>query len=152
MFFAMDWQLSWEYLVLSLSSLLDARVWVSPSACVTSSQWSWGWFITSRSPNGTIFLKNLLFLSVSLPVPCTFTSWWSKGLTSTTVPVLCHLLGLSPCWFCTLTLCPTSSPGSDFAPTDNLSSHFLLIIIIHLSSGNRITWNCCCCCCCCCCC
>ena len=42
---------------------------------------------------GVIFLKNFLFLNVMRPEPSILMTYWSCSLTSTTTPVMCHLLG-----------------------------------------------------------
>jgi len=60
---------------------------------------------------GVSFLRNLLFLSVSLPDPSTLTTYWSWSLSSTTTPVMSHLDGWLPTWFWTNTLSPTASLG-----------------------------------------
>ena len=53
------------------------------------------------------FFKNLLFLTVSLPDPSTFTTYLSYPLHSTTTPVRSHLVGFEPCWFWMATLSPS---------------------------------------------
>ena len=45
---------------------------------------------------GWNFLKCFLFLRVVLPVPSTFTRFWSYSLHSTTLPVRSHRLGWLP--------------------------------------------------------
>ena len=59
----------------------------------------WGVVVGGDLKIGVKFLRNLLFLSVSLPVPSTPTLYWSWSLVSTTVTVLSQRLGLFPAWF-----------------------------------------------------
>ena len=43
--------------------------------------------------------RNLLFLTVSLPLPSSFTVDLFKSPVSTTMPILFHFSGLFLCWF-----------------------------------------------------
>ena len=65
----------------------------------------------SRLVYGVVERRNLLFLRDSLPDPSIFTSYWSCSFTWMTVPVLSHLRGLLPHWFCTRTVSPAFSLG-----------------------------------------
>ena len=56
-----------------------------------------GWGGAGRG--GVYFLRNFLFLRVTLPDPSTRTTYWSNWRTSTTRPVLSHFLGNCPVWF-----------------------------------------------------
>ena len=50
-----------------------------------------------------------LFLVVKRPEPSVLTPYWWYCRTSTTIPVLSHLVGWRPAWFCILTASPTFS-------------------------------------------
>ena len=60
------------------------------------------------------FRKNFLFLNVHRPELSILIPYWSNCFTSMTVPVLSHLFGCGPVWFCTNTLSPTCSACSRF--------------------------------------
>ena len=61
---------------------------------------------------GMNFLRNFLFLSVTLRDPSIRKAYWLNWRTSIIVPVLSHLSGCGPVWFCTLTWSPTFRGGS----------------------------------------
>ena len=66
---------------------------------------------------GVHFLRNFLFLSVSLLDPNVITLYCLVfGSACTTTPLLSHLLGLLPNWFCSITWSPTSRWGSSLVP------------------------------------
>ena len=69
-------------------------------------------------------LKNLRFLSVTLPLPSTFTEYLSNPLSSRTTPDLSHrLLALpNPLWFWIYTHWPGFSAGWCLVCSDHLSS------------------------------
>ena len=48
---------------------------------------------------GTKLLRKRLLRIVCLPDPSTRMAYWWKSSTSTTTPVLSHLLGRGPVWF-----------------------------------------------------
>ena len=53
-----------------------------------------------------------MFRSVIWPEPSILTTYWSCRRTSTILPVLSHLLGWCPVWFCMRTKSPTARGGS----------------------------------------
>ena len=55
--------------------------------------------------------RNFLFRRLTRPEPSTLTMYWSNWRTSITIPILSHLVGFGPVWFCIRTLSPTSSGG-----------------------------------------
>ena len=65
-----------------------------------------GWLTTSLSSakvlrhTGDIFFKKRRFLSVTLRLPSVTTWYCLFGRTSDTMPVLFHLFGRFPVWFC----------------------------------------------------
>ena len=66
---------------------------------------------------GVHFLRNLLFLSVSLLDPNVITLYCLVfGSACTTTPLLSHLLGLLPNWFCSIMWSPISRWGSSLVP------------------------------------
>ena len=71
---------------------------------------------------GTYCLRNFLFRSVTLPEPSTRITYWSNCRTSTTTPVLSHLRGWGPIWFCTRTWSPTVRGGSRLVCSDQRSA------------------------------
>ena len=81
------------------------------------------------SMTGTNFLRNFLFLKVTLRDPSTLTAYWSNCLTSMTVPVLSHLSGCRPVWFCTLTWSPTFKGGSLFVWRRRRSACFICLCL-----------------------
>ena len=66
----------------------------------------------ARGITGTYFRKNFLFRRVIRPEPSTRTTYWSNWRTSTTIPVLSHLVGWGPVWFWMRTQSPTTKGGS----------------------------------------
>ena len=65
------------------------------------------WPVQETEFNGTIFLRNFLFLTETLPEPSILILYWSYCITSTTVPDLSHFKGWGPCWFWMLTTSDT---------------------------------------------
>ena len=72
-----------------------------------------------------IFRRHFRFRNVTRPDPSTRTRYWSNWRTSTMQPVLYHLVGLCPVWFCILTLSPTLSWGSLSVCSVSLSAIFM---------------------------
>ncbi len=65
--------------------------------------------------------RNFRFRVVIFPDPSIFTTYWSNCRTSVTVPVLSHLFGCKPLWFCTRTLSPTANGGNRRVCSDHFS-------------------------------
>ena len=86
------------------------------------------WSMTSFGAGlrkGTYFLRNFLFLTVTLPDPSTFTTYWSNCLTSITLPVLSHLRAWGPTWFWMRTRSPTANGGSLMVCSDQRSASLM---------------------------
>ena len=101
----MNWRWCWGGVGASLATGLAASA-CGTNVCMVAGPLSAGVTVVGMLM-GVYFRKNFLFLSVVRPVPSTLTKYWSCGLVSKTVPVLSHLLGLGPLWFCRKTLSPT---------------------------------------------
>ena len=65
----------------------------------------------ARGTTGRYLRRNFLFRRVTRPEPSTRTTYWSNWCTSTTIPVLSHLVGWGPVWFWMRTQSPTTSGG-----------------------------------------
>ena len=95
---------------------------------------------------GEKLLKNLLFLNVSRPVPSTLTVYWSCSFASTSPPVLSHLLGWLPTWFCMKTFVPIARVGNFLVCSDQDSwwATCLLARAFSLcsSSSFQVLWGC----------
>lgn len=63
--------------------------------------------LTIDADAGLNALRKRRFLLVILPDPSTLTRYWSCSHTSTTEPVLYHLFGSLPVWFCKKHLSPS---------------------------------------------
>lgn len=97
-------------------------------AAMLSSAWgsslvTRGWLVSSLAllslmngrwyESSLMYLRmNFLFLKVHRPELSILIIYWSNCLTSVTTPVLSHLFGCGPDWFCMNTLSPTCSAGS----------------------------------------
>ena len=95
-------------LVVVLYSLLDLQYQLGPSVHTHLGPLNRG-----DSTAGLKFLRYRRFLSVTLPDPSTLTDYISKPRSSSTTPVLSHLLAKFPAafWFCKETCCPEISFG-----------------------------------------
>ena len=70
---------------------------------------------------GVYFLRNLLFLRVSLLEPNNMILYCLVLMSAwTTTPRLSHLLGLLPSWFCTITWLPMTIGGSSLVHCTSL--------------------------------
>ena len=94
---------------------------------------------------GMYFLKNFLFWIIILPEPSSLTTYWSYCRTSVIVPVLSHLVGCQPVWFCTHTLSLTTRCGRRFVCSDQRSAAlmclFLTVSSLVLSVLHHVLWG-----------
>ena len=65
----------------------------------------------ARGMTGRNLRKNFLLRKVTRPEPSTLTTYWSNWRTSTTIPVLSHLVGWGPVWFWIRTQSPMTKGG-----------------------------------------
>ena len=86
-----------------------------------------------RGITGTYFLRNFLFRSVIRPEPSTLTTYWSNWRTSTTEPVLSHLLG----WIRTQS--PTNRAGRRFVCSDQYSAARICQFLSASSRAERVS-------------
>ena len=84
-----DW---WGGLVVSG---VTETFWVAGSPVV----WPGTIMMGVREMTGVYFLRYFLLQRVTRPEPSTRTTYWSNCRTSTTMPVLSHLVGWGPVWF-----------------------------------------------------
>ena len=74
---------------------LTETFWVAGSPVV----WPGTIMMGVREMTGVYFLRNFLLRRVKRSEPSTRTTYWSNCRTSTTMPVLSHLVGWGPVWF-----------------------------------------------------
>ena len=97
------------------SSVSATRGWLVVSLTLLSLM-NGGWYESSL-----MYLRmNFLFLKVHRPELSILITYWSNCLTSVMTPVLSHLFGCGPDWFCTNTLSSTCSAGSRLVCLYNL--------------------------------
>ena len=90
---------------------------------------------------GWNFLRCFLFLNVVLPVPSTFTRYWSYSLHSTTLPVRSHRLGWLPTRFCRKTLSPCTSWARSLVWASHCSLPAMCLLAIACSLWSRSSFQ-----------
>ena len=102
-----------------MSGVLSVVVSIGPQCCVKGL----GDGASGNRMAGRNFRKNFLLRRVTLRDPSMRTTYWSNCFTSITEPVLSHLRGWGPTWFCTQTLSPTDRGTRVLVPWSSLSAH-----------------------------
>ena len=106
-------------------SLGSATLSLFVSGWLMNRTFSVGSGVVDNGTTGWYFCKNFLFLMVTLPDPSTRMPYWSYCRTSMTTPVLSHLFGAGPVWFCMRTVSPISSGGRRLVCSVSLSHTFM---------------------------